>query len=489
MSNASDFVTKNGVLKKYIGSGGNVVIPEGVKIIDSYAFEGCGSLSSITIPDCVTSISGAAFCNCTCLKNITIPDSVIYIGYAAFKGCSKLTSITIPDGVTKIGNLTFCDCSSLTSVTIPSSVNSIDRCAFRNCQCLTSITIPEGVKIIDSYAFEGCVGLTSIAIPDSVTYIDPYAFTDTAYYKDSSNWGNGSLYIGNHLIKVRSDTVTETYAVKEGTITINRWAFDDCRSLTSITIPESVTSIGEWVFEKCNALEDVTWPSALASELQNCMPKGDSLRILHIADISNVSAKFRPFAAVGFAEDGRDCTDENGKKYLKYIKSNAVKLIDAAISHPALLYLMIREKLIAAKDLEAVTNAVQQTGNTELIAAILDYGYSSVSEKDKAKVQQKKDERENNVTNFIFDTEKLEALTGKIFVAAGNLKTFVNRDELKECLTACGATLTETVTANVDYLIINVLGSGSAKNKKAVKLGIPRITEAQFNEMIGRKQQ
>ena len=72
-------------------------------------------------------------------------------------------------------------------------------------------------------------------------------------------------------------------------------------------------------------------------------------------------------------------------------------------------------------------------------------------------------------------------------MVTGKLKTFVSRDELKECLTTCGAVLTETLGEGVDYLITNTPDSGTAKNKKAVELGVARITEAQFNAMIGRK--
>lgn len=252
-------------------------------------------------------------------------------------------------------------------------------------------------------------------------------------------------------------------------------------------IPDSVTSIGEKSFEKCERLADFACPSSLAKQLPNILPKTKHTIVLHIDDITNVSAKYRPGAAVGFAEDGRSCTDENGKQYCKYIKSNAVKLVGVAAEHPVLLYLMLREKLIAAKDLDAVTVAVQKTGNAELIAAVLNYGNSAVSEQDKEKVRQKKDQRETNVTNFIFDAEKLEALKGKTFVVTGKLKTFVSRDELKECLTTCGAVLTETLGEGVDYLITNTPDSGTAKNKKAVELGVARITEAQFNAMIGRK--
>lgn len=204
-----------------------------------------------------------------------------------------------------------------------------------------------------------------------------------------------------------------------------------------------------------------------------------------IGDVTGVSTKFRPSAAAGFAEGGRSCTDENGTKYGRYIRANAVKLLPWAMEHPALFYLMLREKLIAAKDLEAVT-AAQESENAEWIAAMLEYGHSSVSEKDKEKVRQKKDERESNVTNFVFDAEKLEALQGKTFVVTGKLKTFVSRNELKECLATCGAALTEILAKGVNYLITNTPDSGTAKNRKAIELGVTRITEAQFNEMIGR---
>lgn len=42
-------------------------------------------------------------------------------------------------------------------------------------------------------------------------------------------------------------------------------------------------------------------------------------------------------------------------------------------------------------------------------------------------------------------------------------------------------------TEHVNYLITNTPDSGTAKNREAESLGISRITEAQFNEMVGRK--
>ena len=428
-----EFWIVNGILEKYNGNGGDVVIPHGVTSIGYRAFYGCESLTNIVIPDSVTSIDDYAFWGCESLISIAIPDSVTSIGNEAFGGCKSLTSITIPDSVTSIGDDAFWNCIKLTNITIPDSVTRIGDSAFSGCNRLKSIAIPEGVTSIGKYAFDGCKSLTSITIPDGVTSIGDFAF-------------------------------------------------DKCKSLTSITIPDSVTSIGDRAFYGCKS---INLPICFAKQLKDILA-GSNIPVVHISDISDVSSKFRPMCAVGFAEDNRDITDESGKGYAKYIKANAVKLIDTAMEHPSLFYLMVNKKLIAAKDFETVTDAVQKSGNAEYIAAILEYGNSAISEKDKAKVAAKKEKRDESVTNFIFDAEKLEKLQGKKFVVTGKLKTFVSRDEFRECIESGGAILTEKLDETVNYLITNTPNSGTAKNRQAVKLGIKRITEDEFNEMIGR---
>lgn len=50
MSGNSDFVIGNGVLKEYTGSGGDVVIPEGVTEVGRWAFNDCIGLTGVTIP-------------------------------------------------------------------------------------------------------------------------------------------------------------------------------------------------------------------------------------------------------------------------------------------------------------------------------------------------------------------------------------------------------------------------------------------------------
>ena len=198
------------------------------------------SVTEIIVPDCVTSIGSYAFYECYSLTSVTIPDSVESIGYAAFEYCESLTSITLPfvgatkDGTSKthfgyifgadsysdnyryvphslktvvitggssIGSFAFYDCDSLTSVTIGDSVTNIGDGAFVCCRSLTSITIPNSVTSIGDNAFEDCTSLTSIVIPDSVESIGVCAFSGctslTIYCEaesEPSGWASDSRW-------------------------------------------------------------------------------------------------------------------------------------------------------------------------------------------------------------------------------------------------------------------------------------------------------
>lgn len=80
--------------------------------------------------------------------------------------------------------------------------------------------------------------------------------TQTAEVTNNPNAYSGSITLPENIIY--NDIV---YRVTS----IDKWAFEYCSKLTSITIPESITSIGELTFQHCSGLTSVTIPNSVTS--------------------------------------------------------------------------------------------------------------------------------------------------------------------------------------------------------------------------------
>lgn len=100
----------------------SIVIPEGVKKIGSYAFN--GELEFVVLPSSIEEIPYRAFRGAS-LKEVTIPEGVKKIGGEAFIGCKELESVTLPSSIKEIGSRAFNGCSNLKEIIIPESVYAI----------------------------------------------------------------------------------------------------------------------------------------------------------------------------------------------------------------------------------------------------------------------------------------------------------------------------------------------------------------------------
>ncbi len=138
-------------------------------------------IKDLIIPEGVTSINSFAFDGCAELVNVSFPSSLTSIEYSSFGNCNGLTSVIIPEGVVSLGGFQYC--KNLVSVSIPSTLTTIKPYAFDNCQKLSSITIPKDVTSIGKYAFNRCSNLSSVT-----SYIEePFAFGNSAFWYISSS--------------------------------------------------------------------------------------------------------------------------------------------------------------------------------------------------------------------------------------------------------------------------------------------------------------
>lgn len=87
--------------------------------------------------------------------------------------------------------------------------------------------------------------------------------------------------------------------------------------------------------------------------------------------------------------------------------------------------------------------------------------------------------------HFVGGSEEVidSKISGKTFVITGSVYTYKNRDSLKEFIEQRGGKVSGSVSSKTDYLINNDTTSTSGKNKKAKELGIPIISEEEFNNM------
>ena len=89
-------LTKDGKkLITYVNATQSVVVPEGVEILSSLAFESLRIAQEIILSSTLKEIESSAFIYCSSLTEIQIPNSIERIGENAFLNCSNLQSIKI----------------------------------------------------------------------------------------------------------------------------------------------------------------------------------------------------------------------------------------------------------------------------------------------------------------------------------------------------------------------------------------------------------
>lgn len=229
-----------------------------------------GSQRSVSVPHrvngrTVTAIGREAFSYRTALVSVMLPTSVTTIGQSAFYYCSALESVSIPYGVTSIGPSAFYYCTSLTQLSLPETVESIGSMAFYSCSALHG-TYTFVNASINASAFSSCEGVTAwcyrtVTATEAVLeacYSSASAFSVPAYVDDYAVSGmSAQAFYGCRSIT--SVTLPETFR------TISAEAFYKCATLQSISIPEGVTAIGENAFCGCTSLTSVVIPASMDS--------------------------------------------------------------------------------------------------------------------------------------------------------------------------------------------------------------------------------
>lgn len=216
----------------------------------------------------------------------------------------SITKVQISEGVTSLGKSAFQNLTALKETNIPASITKLGDHIYRGDASLTTVNWAEGFKAptiekdTDSNAstysgkyvptsmFDGCTSLgadqeLSAWLPESFTGVGCAAFRGTAFKVDFEKWTNLS-YIGAYgfatMPNLDAVTVKSTWqlglrgdnktscafkgsgaknVVIESRENIPLGLFQDCASLTSVTLPDDAKTIETCAFAGTTALESI----------------------------------------------------------------------------------------------------------------------------------------------------------------------------------------------------------------------------------------
>lgn len=174
------------------------------------------------------------------ITTLEVPSTIDGKNVVSLKGMGNvaLTSITFaPDShIRSVGGL---GGSSIKEIALPDSVEELGWNAFTGSKTLHTVTWPNNAAFttIPEQAFEGCEQLddnVAATLPPSVKTIDYRAF---------ANCGVPQFYVSDTTV------LTFTQINVPGTVErIERYAFDGCSHVSSVTIGDGVKSIGALAF-------------------------------------------------------------------------------------------------------------------------------------------------------------------------------------------------------------------------------------------------
>ena len=249
-----------------------IILPEGVERIGPHALRNCVDIEGIQLPSTINSIGWEAFYKCESLSNINIPYGVTEIKYGAFE-YTQLNSVEIPSTVLEIGNIAFAHCNSLTNIKLPPNITSLEA-VFAGCEKLEKVELPSSLESMGG-TFSGCSKLESIILPTSLKKIYGNSFSECNSLKE--------IVIPYGVVVIQDSF---------------RW----CPNLKSVYVPDSVTTF----FSSCidYSPNAIIYCSANSTAAKEC--KARSISYLTDKSVNSLITVYYNGTRVSFHEYDQD---------------------------------------------------------------------------------------------------------------------------------------------------------------------------------------
>ena len=290
---------------------GSIVIPDGVTTIPKQAFSSCNALENITLPASLTSIASNAFSSCYKLAEIHFKGTASQWVELHSKRCNEtiLRANVFIEGNRDGGYLATFRCRF---GTLNYSLDTFDfddlsygigtkqYLAVKNGEMFG--TLPTFQKNLDdldcdlsyfpnSWKFEGWYTSeyggekitedTVVSLTDDTVFYAHYSYQGTTgdvswTFDDESGQltfsGSGAMAVYDPCWVGELTPWTEylaerirTVVVEPGVTSLCDYAFQNCKNLSSVTLPTSLQQIGVHTFKGCTSLQEVEIPNGITA--------------------------------------------------------------------------------------------------------------------------------------------------------------------------------------------------------------------------------
>lgn len=141
------------------------------------------------------------------------------------------------------------------------ATNAVPNEAFRGKTSLWSVKLPQNATYIGQYAFKQ-TAISGIMIPANVTLIGQCAFEEVTTLTEVEFEPNSQLQTISHSAFNYCKGLKRIH-IPEGCVSIQNSVFSQCTNLVDVTLPSTLTEIGTYAFDNTRNLKELIFPEKL----------------------------------------------------------------------------------------------------------------------------------------------------------------------------------------------------------------------------------